>query len=36
MALRAKEDWIQFFIAAGTPDDAANSYATTFVENRIT
>ena len=36
MALRVKEDWIQFFIAAGILDDAANCYATTFVENRIT
>ena len=36
MVLWVKEDWIQFFIAANIPDDAANSYATTFVENRIT
>ena len=36
MALQVKEDWIQFFIAAGILDDAANHYATTFVENCIT
>ena len=36
IVLRVKEDWIQFFIVAGIPDDAANSYATTFVENHIT
>ena len=36
MVLGVKEDWIQFFIAASIPDDAANSYATTFVENCIT
>ena len=37
MALQVKEDWIQFFIAVGIPDAAAaNSYATTLVENRIT
>ena len=36
MVLWVKEDWIQFFIAASIPDDAANSYATTFVENCIT
>ena len=36
MVLWVKEDWIQFFIAASIPDDAANSYETTFVENRIT
>ena len=36
MALQVKEDWIQFFIAAGILDAAANCYATTFVENCIT
>ena len=36
MVLQVKEDWIQFFITAGIPDDAANNYATTLVENRTT
>ena len=36
MALRSKEQWVQFFTSIQIPADQASEYASIFVENRIT
>ena len=35
MALRGVEQWEKFFTAAGIPSAESNTYAATFVTNRI-
>ena len=36
MALRSKESWTNFIIAAGIPPEESATYATAFVDNRLT
>ena len=36
MALRTKEEWTNFLIAAGIPQEDAAAYANAFVQNRLT
>ena len=36
MALRSKESWTNFIIAAGIPPEESATYANAFVENRLT